>query len=668
MAKILLVEDFPEVRKVLGLLLAHSGHEVIEAENGRDGVDLTLEHHPDLILMDMSLPVMSGWDATRLLKSTPATSAIPIVALTAHALRGDRERAWEAGCDGFITKPIDDELLEHTIEQILSERAPEVDGQASETAAAERRRKAPEKVLSIHNEHVLIIDNDHESASGIAAELKANGFRTSIAEGYRQALATIESEPPDLIICALDLPESDGYEVARNIKQNPRMPFIPIILIVDEGVDWEKGLEAGADDFITTPVNMGKLLVRARSLSRLRRAVTEESNRANELASVLSEMVTGLVMADADGAITVVNGRGLEVLGLNLDDVIGRQLDDLTPLLRFSSEECVPIDPSDFPLNRALRLNETVHKQLICLTRRDGSNTILRFNAAPIYSEKGQKLGAVAAFEDVTEEVQARQQLSDRQHDLEAINAQLRTHDQLKSRFISNIAHEVRTPLNAIGALTQLLDRLKDRVPDDVREAVRRLGANVHFLNTMMNDLLNYSRIVAGKETVRPVPFAPQDLIRELVEEFSPQARERGLGLEVKLHPGLPAQVVSDPDKSRLVLRNILSNAIKYTDRGKVEIEARSVHHGQCWSVEVRDTGVGISSAEMTHIFDEFHQAEEGTTNRVSGTGLGLPISRRLVEIMGGRIDVQSEKGKGSCFSVRWPVKVAASARGNEAA
>ncbi|HKG23888.1 MAG TPA: response regulator [Blastocatellia bacterium] len=670
MAKILLVEDFPDIRKVLALLLAQSGHEVIEAENGQEGAERAREHHPDLILMDMSLPVMSGWDATRHIKSVPETSDIPIVALTAHALRGDRERAWEAGCDGFITKPIDDELLEHTIDQILSERRSGAETQQAPGPGAqgsERARKSPERVLSIHNEHVLIIDENHESSTALAAELKAQGFRPSIAEGSRQALVIIESEPPDLIICDIDLPESNGYEIVKGIKRNPDLPFIPIILVVEGSVDWEKGLEVGADDFIAKPINIGELLVRVRSLSRLRRAVTAEATRANELASVLSEMVTGLIIADAEGAITVVNGRGLEILGLNLDDVIGKSVDDLTGLLSLATEEYTPLEPSDFPLSRALRLNETLHKQLICVTRRDGSTFVLRFNASPIYSEKGQKLGAVGAFEDVTEEVRSRQQLKDRTRDLEEINDRLRAHDRLKSHFISNIAHEVRTPLDAITALAGSLDRSTNLVPEEVQEMVRRLVTNVQFLNSMVDDLLNYSRIVEGKDQVAPAPFSPHDLVTEVVDSFSPLAGERGLRLELRLHAGLPRWVTNDRSKCRQVLTKILGNAIKYTQKGGVTVEARPRRHGESWTVEVRDTGIGIPAGDLAQIFDEFRQVEVRSDGGQKSTGLGLPISKRLMELMGGRIEVESEMGKGTCFRLTWPVKAPAS-RGDEAA
>ncbi len=428
MAKILLVDDYPDIRKILALLLANRGHEIIEAGDGQEAVRLAQEQMPDLILMDMSLPIMSGWEATHEIKSADATREIPVIALTAHAMRGDRERAWEAGCDGFITKPIDDELLEHTIEQVLAERQGEggrdeiVTGDLELT---EQTRRRQEKVLRIHNEQVLIVNEDEKEAAETAAELKAHGYRTTIARNVEQALALIEDDLPDLIICDIELPEKSGYDFAARIKKTAKLPFVPLILAAEGQIDWEKGLESGADDFIAKPHQTGELLVRVRSLTRLKRAIAMESSRADELASVLSQMVTGLIIADADETISVVNGRGLEILGVDLDDVIGGKIEELLSKLKLSDPECDPYNLADFPLTRALKNGETLTKMLVCAHKRDGKNMMLRFNAAPIYNERGQKTGAVSIFEDVTEEVSRQRQLEDYRRELEATNQRL---------------------------------------------------------------------------------------------------------------------------------------------------------------------------------------------------------------------------------------------------
>ena len=405
MARILIAEDFPDIRNILGLLLTTSGHEIIEASDGREAVEKAVSEQPDLILMDMSMPVLSGWDATRKVKADPKTAHIPVIALTAHALKGDKERAWQAGCDGFITKPIDNELLEHTIEQILShgQDSDEQTGMApEEIAVQETTRRSTDKLLNIHNQHILIIDEDHDTADYISGELRSRGYRTSVAERREQAFSLMETDPVDLVVCEIELPDASGYEITEQIKANSQMPFTPVILVTEGEIDWERALVAGADDFLAKPINPSKLLVRVRSLVRLKQAVASESGRANELASVLSQMMTGLIIADAEGVVTVVNGRGLEILGIPLDEVIGIQIDDMIGKLNLRDEGCDDFNPAEFPLSRALKQDEALAKQLTCVRRRDGAELILSFNAAPIYNEHGQKIGAVSLFDDIT--------------------------------------------------------------------------------------------------------------------------------------------------------------------------------------------------------------------------------------------------------------------------
>jgi PAS domain S-box-containing protein len=528
----------------------------------------------------------------------------------------------------------------------------------AEIAVAETPRRSTDKLLNIHNQHILIVDADPQTADFISDKLKTRGYRTSVAERGEQALVLMESDPVDLVICEVELPDTNGYEITERIKQNPQLSASPIILVTEGEIDWERGMEVGADDFLAKPVNPAKLLVRVRSLVRLKRAVASESNRANELASVLSQMMTGLIIADAEGVVTVVNGRGLDILGIPLDEVIGIQIDEMIGKLDLKDEACSPLGPAEFPLNRALKHGESASRQLNCVRSRDGAELLLSFNTSPIYNESGQKIGAVSVFEDVTEFIKNQKSLDQQRLEIETSNDKLHQLDQVKSRFISTLAHEVRTPLMAISALVELLDRTRDQFNPDAVGFIKRLQSNVNYLNTMVEDLLDYSRIVAGKESVRPVKFSPQELITQVRDSFTELAEQHGVDLRTKIREGLPDEVVSDKTKCRQVITNLVSNAIKFTDRGEVLIEASPIERGQLWSVEVSDTGVGIPAEEIENIFDEFYQGTGQTESRAGRTGLGLPINKRLVALLGGRIEVESRPGKGTRFKVIWPSKV----------
>lgn len=317
-----------------------------------------------------------------------------------------------------------------------------------------------------------------------------------------------------------------------------------------------------------------------------------------------------------------------------------------------------PIEPCGISLNRALKQGVTATRQLRCVRHRDGAELVLSFNTSPIYNESGQKIGAVSVFEDVTEYVNNKKNLDRQRVEIESSNDKFRQLDQVKSRFISTLAHEVRTPLMVISALVALLDRKREQFMPDAGSVINRLQSNVNYLNTMIEDLLDYSRIVAGKERIRPVKFSPQELITQVRDSFTEIASQHGVDLRTEIREGLPDEVVSDKTKCRQVITNLVSNAIKYAERGEVLIEVSPIERGRLWSVEVSDTGVGIPADEIENIFDEFHQGAGQTESRLGGTGLGLPINKRLVALLGGRIEVESRPGKGTRFKVIWPSKV----------
>ena len=233
---------------------------------------------------------------------------------------------------------------------------------------------------------------------------------------------------------------------------------------------------------------------------------------------------------------------------------------------------------------------------------------------------------------------------------LEAMERQARAADQAKSVFVANMSHELRTPLSAILGYAQLMAREPGRDPEDTRQLGHILRAGEHLL-TLINDVLTLSRIEAGRLDFTPAPFAPEALAKDLDALFQLAARGRGLALELVLE-GFPGQVEGDLPKLRQVLVNLLGNAIKFTDAGAVRLQARWAQ-GRAW-FEVRDTGPGMSQEDQAGLFQAFTQAEAGQSK--GGTGLGLHITRSLVQAMGGAIAVASDPGQGSRFSFDLPL------------
>lgn len=228
-----------------------------------------------------------------------------------------------------------------------------------------------------------------------------------------------------------------------------------------------------------------------------------------------------------------------------------------------------------------------------------------------------------------------------------------------KSEFLANMSHEVRTPLNALMGLTRLL--MESPLNDEQKNWLELMDSSAHALLAMLNDVLDLSRIEAGKMTVESVVFDLHEVLREVGALYAQQSHAKPLSFELELAPGLPQQMQGDPGRLRQVLGNLLSNALKFTPRGgsiRVSAQALTATGGaqRLLRLRVQDSGVGISPKQQTTIFDAFTQADASTARRFGGSGLGLAICSRLVKLMGGGIELKSELGQGSTFTVTVPM------------
>ncbi|WP_159952725.1 response regulator [Rhizobium sp. 18065] len=254
------------------------------------------------------------------------------------------------------------------------------------------------------------------------------------------------------------------------------------------------------------------------------------------------------------------------------------------------------------------------------------------------------------------------QQLEGQRDDLERANAsvqlkarELEQASQYKSDFLANMSHELRTPLNSSLILAKLLaDNPEDNLTDEQVKFAKTIQSSGNDLLNLINDILDLSKIEAGRVEIRPETVAVERLANNLRQVFEPLAADKELAFAVEIAPDSPQTLETDPQRLEQVLKNLLSNAIKFTDAGQVRLSVRGLDGGKI-AFSVSDTGIGIAKEQQRRVFEAFHQADGTISRRFGGTGLGLSISRELVRLLGGEFELQSEPGEGSTFIVTVP-------------
>jgi signal transduction histidine kinase/ActR/RegA family two-component response regulator len=280
---------------------------------------------------------------------------------------------------------------------------------------------------------------------------------------------------------------------------------------------------------------------------------------------------------------------------------------------------------------------------------KDGHLIAVSVSAAPIRDAQGAIVGAAKIARDITER--------------KRIEAELARANRAKGEFLANMSHEIRTPLNAILGLTQILER--DTLAPDQQDLLHKISEAGSSLLHIINDILDFSKIEAGQFQIDPAPFGLDALLTRLENLLTATAQQKGLTLAVRSPDGFSGQLVGDSLRIEQVLTNLIGNAIKFTEQGRVEVSVTPLAVTE-QTVRLRfavtDTGVGITPEQREKLFQPFSQADASTTRRFGGTGLGLSISKRLVELMGGTIGVTSTPGQGSTFWFELPLCPAAMA------
>ncbi|HUJ57232.1 MAG TPA: ATP-binding protein [Kofleriaceae bacterium] len=355
------------------------------------------------------------------------------------------------------------------------------------------------------------------------------------------------------------------------------------------------------------------------------------------LRATLEATTEGISVVDQHRRVVAVNKQYARLLQVP-DDVLAAR--DHHEMVAAATRNFGDAEDSRLEAERIHATREVVHDEIV---RNDGA--IIDRYSAPVTLPDGTAVGRVTFFRDVTAERAARTQL-------ESARAAAEAASQAKSLFLANMSHELRTPLNAvIGLADLLLLDGGDPITARQREYLQGIVQSGRHLLAMVNDVLDLAKIEAGKQRLVFEHVGAEDAINEAVQLLRPAASGRGVALEAEVEPGTP-QVLADPLRLRQVLVNLIDNAVKFTDRdGRVRVTARADSRGVAF--RVADTGIGIAPDNIARLFRAFEQLDLPSGDRPGGTGLGLALTKRLVDMHGGTIDVASELGAGTTFTVR---------------
>ncbi|WP_156302612.1 hybrid sensor histidine kinase/response regulator, partial [Methylogaea oryzae] len=285
-----------------------------------------------------------------------------------------------------------------------------------------------------------------------------------------------------------------------------------------------------------------------------------------------------------------------------------------------------------------------------CVIRSDGTPRTVSTSKVPLSRADGRIIGMVGAYDDITERKATQAQL---EHALR----EAQTATRAKSEFLANMSHEIRTPMNGVLGMVEVA--LMENPSDAMRGYLEQIRSSGGHLLSILNDILDLSKIEAGKLELESEPFTLSDYLQTPIAMAASQARNKGLEFHYDLDPAVPASLLGDGRRIAQILANLLSNAVKFTAAGRVELRVSLLAqepNRATVGLTVRDSGIGMSEKQLDKLFDAFVQAESSTTRKYGGTGLGLTISKRLVEEMGGQIRVESQLNQGSTFLVSLPL------------
>jgi signal transduction histidine kinase len=540
---------------------------------------------------------------------------------------------------------------------------------------------------------LLVVDDNEDNRYTLTLQLEIEGYQNiTVAEDGQGALDLLQKHEFDLLLLDVMMPKLDGYQVLESLKDQGRLHNLPVIMIsaLNEVASVVRCIELGAEDYLPKPFD--PVLLRARigaSLEKKRLRdeahartrelsqsvkelsalgeVSQAINSTLDLETVLTSIVAKAVQLSGSEAGTIYTfDESLQEFQLRathgMDEAViaairDRRIAAGKTAIGKAAAQRVPLQVPDVLKQATLVLDVIVRAGyrsmlVVPLLRADQivGALVVRRKVPGEFPKSTVELLRTFADQSVLAIQNARLFRETEEKSRELLKA-----SQHKSQFLANMSHELRTPLNAIIGVSEMLREDAEAAKQDTEPLDRVLGAGRHLL-ALINDILDLSKIEAGRMELHLDSFALAPLIEDVAKTIEPMAAKNSNRVSVNCDAAI-GTMHADQMRLRQALLNLLSNANKFTERGTITIDARQgQENGREWiKLAVTDSGIGMTPEQMGKLFQEFSQVSSATASKYGGTGLGLAISRRFCQMMGGDITVESEPGHGSTFTIRLP-------------
>ena len=673
-ATILVVEDEMGSRSTLCGILEEAGYRVIGLEKGTDALKIMKKGPFDVVIADIKLPDVSGLEILEIAREI--NPEVAVIIATGYASVETAVDAVNQGAYAYFVKPINPDEIKNTIANALRQQRLSL-----ENKKLVERLQRSSKLLFETNEQ---LQNDITERERIekALRLSAHQWRATF-DAIADAVCLLDDDAK-IVRCNKTMTELIGLPYSEINGRNccellhgraepvPGCPFVRMkksghreTKVISLGDKW---FEVAVDPLANEEGNIIGAVHLIVDITE-RRQYEEALRQSEEFSSTLLENAPyPLLVLNADTSIRYVNPALEELSGFTSPEVTG-----LKAPYPWWTKETWEKTGEDF--NRALKEGATGKEELF--KKKNGERFWVNINAAPVIINREYKY-YLANWVDIIERKRMERELKEKSGLLEIKNRKLQVQSRelkmqeqeliektrelevaskAKSEFLAHMSHELRTPLNVIIGFSELmLDGVVGHLSKEHKQCLNDiLGSGQHLLS-LINDILDLSKIEAGKMELKMRNFALQDILETLQNEMMPIINRRKQNLELVITDGLPP-VRADRDKLRQVIINLLSNSSKFTpDGGNVRVEV--VREDSWCRVSVIDDGIGIRKKDQKSIFEPFSQFDNPLPRESGGTGLGLAIAKQIIEKHGGRIWVNSEYGKGSQFNFTLPLVI----------